>query len=265
VVVSIRSRESGPRNPVRICHAGHWMVAFNSEIYLRRLGERLLDDPDQQHQHPRSPLAGPAGALVAEGTIDADQAWRVIDDYRTATNIRTGEPRFLHFGPPSRRREAGRLAPRQTMVIDQELPVGWGQLLLRDLGITAEGGILRYRRRLGAQDASQLARFSRSGGFPWTGTPPEIVDSDGNRPVVRSGSRGRDSEDRFDGELELDGTIAPDAAWLQVDGTRVLTVARRAGRSASRRSRTRVRWSGFSGDVSPWPTGGLGSPPTWSR
>lgn len=49
------------------------MAAFNAEIYLRLLGERLLDDPDQQHQHPLSPLEGPAAALVAASTIDADQ------------------------------------------------------------------------------------------------------------------------------------------------------------------------------------------------
>ena len=198
------------------------MAAFDAEIYLRLLGERLLDDPDQQHHGHLSPLRGAAAALVVAGTIGADQAWGVIDDYRTATNIRTREPRFLHFGPPSRRRKAASLVPRQTRVIDQEIPVGRSQLLLRDLGITAEGGILRYRRRRDAQGPSQLARlFAQSGGFPWGSTPPEIVDCDGNRPVVRFGSRGGDSEDRWDGELELHGTIAPEAAWLEIDGTQV--------------------------------------------
>ncbi len=84
----------------------------------------------------------------------------MIDDYRTAIDIGTGEPRFLHFGPPSRRRKAGSLTPRKTMVIDQEIPVGQGQqVLLRDLAITAEGGILRYRRRLDAPGSSQVARL----------------------------------------------------------------------------------------------------------
>ena len=67
------------------------IVAFDAEVYLRLLGERLLDDPDQQHRHHRSPLRGPAGALVVAGAIAVDQAWRVIDDYNTATRIRGGE------------------------------------------------------------------------------------------------------------------------------------------------------------------------------
>jgi hypothetical protein len=50
---------------------------------------------------------------------------------------------------------------------------------------------------------------------------PDIIDSDGNRPAVRFGSGGRDGEGYVDGELELRGTIAPEAAWLEVDGTRV--------------------------------------------
>jgi hypothetical protein len=112
--------------------------------------------------------------------------------------------------------------PRQTRVIDQEIPVGGGQVLLRDLAITADGGTLRYRRYLDAPCSSQVGRlFRRPGGFPWNHTPPEIIDSDGNRPAVRFGSGGGDTAVHVDGELELRGTIAPEAAWLEIDGTRV--------------------------------------------
>jgi len=198
------------------------MVAFDAEVYLRRLGERLLDDPDQQQSRHWSALRGAAAALVVAGTIAADQAWRVIDDYATATRIRSGRPGFVHFDPPLRRRTAGSLMPRRTMVIDQEIPVGEDQVLLRDLAVTADGGTLRYRRRLDAPGASQLVRlFSRPGGFPWTVTPPQIVDSGGNRPAVRPGNWGVDTAVHVDGELGLRGTIAPEAAWLEIDGTRV--------------------------------------------
>lgn len=211
------------------------MVAFDAEIYLRLFGERLLDDPDQQHPRHRSPLLasplrGAAAALVVAGSIGTDRAWRVIDDYATATRIRAREPGFVHFGPPSRRRKTGGLMPRQTLVIDHEIPFGRGQLLLRDLAITANGGTLRYRWRLDARGSSQLVHlFERPGGFPWAGTAPEIVDSDGNRPAVRKGSGGGDGENRWDGELELRGTIAPEAGWLEIDGTRV-ALERRAAR-----------------------------------
>jgi hypothetical protein len=107
-------------------------------------------------------------------------------------------------------------------VIDQEIPVGHGQVLLRDLSITADGGTLRYRRYLDAPGPGQVSRLSRRpGGFPWNHTPPDIIDSDGHRPAVRFGDGGRDGEGYVDGELELRGTIAPEAGSLEIDGTRV--------------------------------------------
>ena len=198
------------------------MVAFDAEVYLRRLGERLLDDPDQQQPGHWSALRGAAAALVVAGAIAADEAWWVIDDYATATRIRSGKPGFVHFAPPLRRRKADGLPPRQFRVIGQEIPVGQGQVLLRDLAITADGGTLRYRRYLDAPGLGQVSRLPRlPGGFPWNATPPDIIDSDGNRPAVRFGDGGRDGEGYVDGELELRGTIAPEAAWLEIDGTRV--------------------------------------------
>jgi hypothetical protein len=81
----------------------------------------------------RSALRGAAAALVGAGAIAADQAWRVIDDYATATHIRSGKPGFVHFGPPLRRRKADSLSPRQARLIDQEILVGEHQVLVRDL------------------------------------------------------------------------------------------------------------------------------------
>ena len=197
-------------------------MTFDAEVYLRRLGERLLDDPDQQRPGHRSALRGAASALVVAGAIGVDEAWWVIDDYATATHIRSGKPGFVHFGPPLRRRKAEGLLPRQVRVIGQEISVGEVQVLVRDLAITADGGTLRYRRYLAASGPGQVPRLPRRpGGFPWNVTPPDIIDSDGNRPAVRFGDGGRDGEDYVDGELELRGTIAPKAAWLEVDGTRV--------------------------------------------
>jgi hypothetical protein len=200
------------------------MVAFDAEVYLRRLGERLLDDSDLQQPGHWSALRGAAAALVVAGAIGADGAWRVIDDYATARHIRSGKPGFVHFVPPLRRHEADSLMPRQFRLIDQEILVGGGQVLVRDLAITADGGTLRYRRYLGAPGLGQVSRlFRRPGVFPWNVavTAPDIIDSEGNRPAVRFGSGGRDGEGYVDGELELRGTIAPEATWLEVDGARV--------------------------------------------
>ena len=197
------------------------MVAFDAEVYLRRLGERLLDDSDQQQPGHWSALRGAAAALVVAGAIGADRAWWVIDDYATATRIRSGKPGFVHFGPPLRRREAESLMPRQFRVIDQEISVGEVQVLVRDLAIAADGGTLRYRRRLDARGSSQVSRLFRRPGFPWNAMPPDIIDSDGHRPEVRFGDGGRDGEGYVDGESELRGTIAPEATWLEIDGTRV--------------------------------------------
>ena len=200
------------------------MVAFNAEVYLRRLGERLLDDSDHQQPGHWSALRGAAAALVVAGAIGADGAWRVIDEYATARHIRSGEPGFVHFVPRLRRHEADSLMARQFRLIDQEILVGEVHVLVRDLAITADGGTLRYRRYLGAPGPGQVSRsFRRPGVFPWNVavTAPDIIDSEGNRPAVRFGDGGRDGEGYVDGELELHGTIAPEAKWLEIDGTRV--------------------------------------------
>ena len=197
------------------------MAAFDAEVYLRRLGERLLDDPDQQQPGHRSALRGAAAALVCVGAIGADWAWQVIDDYATATHIRSGKAGFVHFGAPLRRRKAEGLRPRQFRVIEQEISVVEVQVLVRDLAITAEGGTLRYRRYLAVPGLGQVPRMVKRPGFPWNATPPNIIDSDGNRPAVRFGDGGRDGEGYVDGELELHGAIAPEAAWLEIDRTRV--------------------------------------------
>jgi hypothetical protein len=197
------------------------MVAFDAEVYLRRLGERLLDDSDLRQPGHWSALRGAAAALVCVGAMGVDRAWRVIDDYATATHIRSGKPGFVHFGAPLRRREAGGLPPRQFRVIDQEISVDEVQVLVRDLAITAEGGTLRYRRYQAAPGLGQVPRMVRGPSFPWNATPPNIIDSDGNRLAVRFGDGGRDGEGYADGELELHGTIAPEAEWLEIDGTRV--------------------------------------------
>jgi hypothetical protein len=206
------------------------MVAFDAEVYLRRLGERLLDDSDQQQPGHWSALRGAAAALVVAGAIAADEAWWVIDDYATATRIRSGKPGFVHFGPPLRRHEADSLMPRQFRVIDQEILVGEDRVLVRDLAITADGGTLRYRRYLAAPGLGQVPRMLKRQSFPWNAavTAPEIIDSAGNRPAVRFGDGGRDGEGYVDGELELRGTIGPEAGWLEIDGTRVDLHGRRA-------------------------------------
>ncbi len=96
-------------------------------------------------------------------------------------------------------------------------------MLVRDLAITDDGGTLRYRRYLAAPGLGQVPRMLKRQSFPWNVavTAPEIIDSAGNRPAVRFGDGGRDGEGYVDGELELHGTIAPEAAWLEIDGTRV--------------------------------------------
>ncbi len=196
------------------------MVTFDAELYLRLLGERLLNDPDQERHHHSSPLDGPAAALVAAGAIEPQHAWRVIDDYAAAMRVRAGQ-RGLHFLPAARRRQGGRLTPRRTTVLDREIPFGAGQLLLRDLAIDATGGTLRFRWRRDAPGSGRGGRmFGGLGAFPWGRAAPAIVDDRGHRLTVQPGSGGG-SDDQWDGKLELRGTLAPDSAWLEVDGTRI--------------------------------------------
>jgi hypothetical protein len=198
------------------------MGAFDAELYLRLFGERLLQDTEQQRHHHRSPLDGPAAALVAAGTIGPDQAWGVVDDYAAALGVRAGERGFPHFGPPARHRRPGHLTARHTMVLDREIAFGAGQLLLRDLTIGEKGGTLRFRWRRDAPSSSRRGSrmMGRSGAFPWGGTAPVILDDQGHQLSVHSGNGGG-SDDQWDGKLDLRGTLALDVAWLEVDGTRI--------------------------------------------
>lgn len=198
------------------------MGAFEAETYLRLLGERSLLDRDQQH-HRRSPLELPASALVIAGLIDADRAAGVIDDHTTALSVRSGGRRFPYFGPPNRRRAAGNLEPRETLVLDREIPFGDGLLLARDLSISASGARLRFRWRSDAIRSRGRGRLAMGGGghmFPWGAPAPVIEDDQGNRPTVSSGGGGG-NDSQWDGELQLHGALSPTTLWLQIDGTRI--------------------------------------------
>jgi hypothetical protein len=213
-----------PQDLMWVCHAGLAVGAFDAEIYLRRMGERLLDDPGQQQPGHRSGLRGAASALVWAGAMGADQAWQVIDDYATATQIRSEVPGFVHPGPPRRhQQQTDSLAPREFRVIDQEISVAGTQVLVRDLAITADGGTLRYRRHLAAPGLGEVPRMIRRRSLPWNAemTVPVIVDSAGHELAVRVGAGGRNGTGFVDGELDLRGPIAPEATWLEIDGTRV--------------------------------------------
>jgi hypothetical protein len=205
---------------VRVCHADYPVVAFDAEVYLRRFGERLLVGSDQQQPGHWLALRGAAAALVFAGAIGVGEAWRVIDDYATVRRLRSGEAGFVHFGAPQGRREVGSLPARTFKTIDQEILVDGIQVLVRDLAITQEGGTLRYRRYLDPLDPGRVSRMYRRGRLSWNAAPPGIVDSGGNRPEVRFGDGGADGRVYVDGELELQGVIAPDAIWLEIDGTR---------------------------------------------
>jgi hypothetical protein len=199
------------------------MVAFDAETYLRMLGERLLQDRDPQRGHRRSPLELPAAALVIARAIDRDLARRVIDDHNLALRVRAGERGFPHFGPPTGRRKRGRLASRQTMVIDHEITFADGRIRLRDLAITSSGrATLRFHWRSDAPSTrgGRGRMFGSGGSFPWGATAPVIADDQGNQPTVSSGS-GSGSATEWDGELTLAGTLSPTTTWLEIAGTRV--------------------------------------------
>jgi len=108
------------------------------------------------------------------------------------------------------------------MVLDCEISFGAGDLLLRDLTVGEAGGTLLFHWRRDAPGPSRggSRMMGRPGGFPWGSTAPVILDDQGRRLSVQSGSGGG-SDDQWDGKLELRGTLALDVAWLEVEGTRI--------------------------------------------
>jgi hypothetical protein len=186
---------------------------FDAELYLRLTGERLLLDQDQRHGGFGTPLVYPARALVAAGVIALDDAREVVLDYQEALMLR----REGWYQPFSRRaarsrRPAEPFPPRRVIACDQRIEQPGGTLEIRYVSLSEQ-----------ATELGVTQRFPTSGrhGHMVMGGGPSATLADDRGTSVGSAFSGGGSESEWVGHLRADEPLAPDTAWIEVDGVRI--------------------------------------------
>jgi hypothetical protein len=193
------------------------VTAFDPELYLRCLGERLVV---QEHRgvvvRRAEELFEAASVLVTCGVIDSESAWRVLDDYTAAFGIRPfgggpGQPPAdrAHADPVTSASQAARPGRRRVISTDVEIESrhGLGRLLLRWITLTESRVTVRLTATLPAPSAL-------GGADPWI----EVTTPDGRQVQAVFSDV---IEPWLSGDFEAAAALSPDLDWLAIDGTRV--------------------------------------------
>jgi hypothetical protein len=135
------------------------MTGFDSELYLRLLGEQTVLAVLEDDTYGSSPLGEAAAALVAVGLISAHRAQAVLADYALAQAVRSEHGRHPGLLTPRapRRNSAKALDLGRVIALGDELELPEGVLRLRYALLKRRGRGHARRRR-----ASSLARRRRS-------------------------------------------------------------------------------------------------------
>jgi hypothetical protein len=205
------------------------VAGFDAELYLRTTGEEMILGLRPKGQRPwDSPLFDEAEALVAVGAISAARAGSVIDDYSLAEAVRSGHwHHFRHRMPVahvsrSRPSQGTTLKPRRSVPCDHTIEDSSGALLVRHVTLTEDttsvaitwrpnrSGWRRWRSR------RQTMVFGHGPAGP---VQPQLTDDRGTTVGTWLGGRG--PEEEWDGLLTADQPLAPDTAWIEIDGDRL--------------------------------------------
>jgi hypothetical protein len=203
---------------------------FDGELHLRLLGERMLISHTEQHYVRASQLSSVAQALVAVEAIDPDRAESVIDDYRLAAALRTGELELYSMRVPrsGRGAQAAPLAAPRMVPCDRVIEKGAYTLHVRYVSLddasttvaatyrTKPAQPQRPRRRHGV-----AAITMSGGGFGAGGWPPQITVGDDRGTTVAADFSGGGSDLEWRGHLRAHPPLATDTAWIEVDGERI--------------------------------------------
>lgn len=182
------------------------------ERYLRMLGERTLLEGGQGN-----PFAGPvdraASALVAVGALDEALADSVVADYGLARELR-GDHHPARFGHRQRPGPPALLTPPRVVAGPFEVAVSWGALTVRWVRLGSDGTEIAVAGRLDRPRAGRLRRGPSAG--PST---VQLADDRGTSVLCHFG--GSHGGTDFTGKFSGGPPLAPDTAWLDIDGTRV--------------------------------------------
>jgi hypothetical protein len=207
------------------------VARFDAELYLRIAGEEMILGIAPPHYTPwESPLFQPASALVAVGALSAKRARAVIDDYALAQAVRSEEGHHnMHHGIAGVRRRRAKpkaLEPRRVVLCDRTIEDAHGTLEIRHVTLAPDATSLAMRWRAKPSGQSRSRRHvhtvmygARPGGPP----APRLTDDRGATAATHFSGHG--SGDELSGHLTAERPLAPDTAWIEVDGVRIeLTV-----------------------------------------
>jgi hypothetical protein len=186
---------------------------FDGELYLRLIGERMLTDHSNESRDRRRPtIAEAAAALVAIEAIDAPRAESVLDDYSFAATLRSdsrfGRRAMLGASRPAGAGEVKPLKPRRVVPCAQIIEQAQGTVLVRYVSLTEE--------------STSVAVFWHADGTgPRALTPPRVVLTDDRGATEDAAFQGGGSHHGMRGRLTTARALAPDTAWIELDGTRL--------------------------------------------
>lgn len=205
------------------------MDAFDPELHLRLLGERMLvgrADLD----HWGSPLAMAARALVAAGAMEPAAAEIVLDDYGLATALREGDPERVSMrahriaaGPTA----APELQPRRVVACDRAIERDEGTLHVRSVSLDDDSTTLAIAYR--TQPAASRRRPSRMSmmmgagpaAFGPVGRLHQVTLADDRGTTTGCHFSGGGSDQEWRGSLHADRPLAKDTKWIEIDGERI--------------------------------------------
>jgi hypothetical protein len=187
---------------------------FDPELYLRLMGEQLLIDRGDQNRGPRRPIiAEAAAALVAVGVLDRQRAESVLDDYSLAATLRN-DPEF-------HRRTMMRVPSRQPGESESR-PLGPRRVVPCPRVVEQPQATVHVRYVSLSQEATSVAvTMLPNPSAPWAGGPPGATLTDDRGTTVSAPFSGGGSRDGFHGRLTAQRPLAPDTAWIELDGDRL--------------------------------------------
>lgn len=205
------------------------MPGFDAELYLRLAGERMLLDGSGAEAAPwESPLRSAAEALVVVGAIEEHVAAAVLDDYALAAALRDGEDALYdHASDGSDRGEdAAPLGPRRVVPCDRHVELSGGTLHVRYVSLDDDESSVAVSFVPARSNGARPRRGSVHGVMlssgPMGGMGPQrvtLVDDRGT--TAHAEFRGGGFEDEWRGHLQAERPLAPDTAWIEMDGVRL--------------------------------------------
>ncbi len=203
------------------------MAGFDAELYLRTTGEEwILGAGPRRRRAWDSPLLERARALVAVGAISAARARAVIDDYSLAEAVRSEDEHFFWMTARGRSRHrrsrSAGLKPRRVVPCDHTIDQANGVLRVRHVTLSDDSTSVAITWRPSPSGQGRSRRpghvmiVGRGPGGP---LKPQLTDDRGT--TVSTHFSGGGSDEEWEGYLSALQPLAPDTAWIEIDGERV--------------------------------------------